>query len=58
MDAPTTILTLIIGLLIRLALPILITILVVYALRQLDERWKREAQAVHLPVVQAHNIGC
>ena len=58
METQTTLLTLVIGLLVRLALPILITILVVYVLRQLDERWKREAQAGPLPVVQARNIGC
>src|SRR6266496_873625 len=40
----TTFLVLSIGLLVRLALPIIITLVLVYFLRQLDARWKSEAQ--------------
>jgi hypothetical protein len=58
METQTTLFTLVIGLLIRLAVPILITGLVVYALRRLDDRWKRQAEAEIAPGAQARNIGC
>lgn len=49
----------IIGLIIRVVIPVVLTIVVVYGLRRLDERWKREATAGELiPVAQARNIGC
>ena len=57
MDA-TTLLTVIIGLLFRLVIPIILTIVVIYGLRKLDERWKREAAEGLVPAVQARNIGC
>jgi hypothetical protein len=57
MDA-TTLLILITGLLIRLVIPILLTMVVVYGLRKLDDHWKREAAGELVPAVQARNIGC
>jgi hypothetical protein len=49
------------GLLIRMGIPILITILLVRWLRRLDERWQSEAKAKRSPVsdtARAINIGC
>ena len=43
------------GFLIRIGIPVVITILLVRALRRLDERWQDEAQAETQPV---SNIGC
>lgn len=57
MDA-TLLLPVVIGLFIRLVIPIVLTIFVVYGLRKLDERWKREAAGEKIPVAQARNIGC
>lgn len=44
MDTPT-VFALMLGLFLRLALPLLATALLVYGLRQLDLRWQREAEA-------------
>ena len=49
------------GLLLRLGIPLLITILLIRWLRRLDERWQTEAKAQRSKVastVQARNIGC
>ena len=48
MDAALTIL---LGLLLRLAIPVAITILVVFLLHRLDKRWQKEAR--ELPVIPA-----
>jgi hypothetical protein len=58
METLTTYLPVLVVLLVRLAIPIGFTILVVYALRHLDEYWKRQAKSTTLQVVQARNIGC
>ena len=39
---PTT-LAMILGILLRIAVPVLVTILFVFLLRKLDERWKAES---------------
>lgn len=57
MDA-TPLLPIVFGLFIRVGIPIVLTVFVVYGLRKLDERWKREAAGDKIPVVQARNIGC
>ena len=49
------------GLLIRVGIPVLITILLVRFLRRLDDRWQAEAEAKGAQAVeaaQARNIGC
>ena len=40
----TAILTLLLGLIIRLGLPMLVTVLIVIGLRRLDIRWQKEAE--------------
>lgn len=51
-----TVAALVIGLGIRIGLPILVTILLVRWLRRLDERWQAEARDQRPPA--ARNIGC
>ncbi len=51
MEALNTFLTLLIGLALRLALPITLTIFVIYSLRKLDARWQSEAGRHPLNVV-------
>ena len=52
METITSVLAIIAGLLLRLAIPIAGTILVVTLLRKLDARWQREAQLSPLPVAK------
>ena len=58
MDWLTTVLAMILGLLLRVAIPIAATILLVIVLKWLDERWKREADLEGAAVEQPGNIGC
>ena len=44
MDTLTALFYLILGLLVRLAIPITATLLVIYILRRLDKRWQAEAE--------------
>lgn len=53
---PTTY-ALILGILLRLALPILATVLIVFLLKRVDERWKRDAD-VGAQIVKPGNVGC
>ena len=46
-----TILTFILGLLVRIGIPVAVTALVFFLLRRLDERWQKEALAV--PVISS-----
>lgn len=49
------------GILLRLAIPILLTVLLVYWLRRIDRRWQEQAKQDGLSqvkVVMAKNIGC
>lgn len=52
--------TLVLGLLLRLAVPIGLTALLVWGLRRLDERWQAEAEGVTAVTVAApaRNPGC
>jgi len=52
MEALNTFLTLLIGLVLRLALPIALTIFAIYSLRRLDARWQSEAGRHPLKVVE------
>lgn len=47
MESITSLLAILIGLLVRLAIPIAVTVLLIYFLHKLDSRWQTEAQ---LPV--------
>ncbi len=55
METIDTVLALLTGLLVRLAIPILITTLLVILLRQLDIRWQKDA---HLPVLAMQRPEC
>lgn len=50
MDWLPTIASVIVGFLLRLGLPIAVTILAVYFLHRLDKRWQAEAKTKNLPV--------
>ena len=54
---PTT-LAMILGILLRIAVPIIVTILFVYLLKKLDERWKSESDIGTGQADQSGNIGC
>jgi hypothetical protein len=61
MEALTSLLAVIAGLLVRLALPILGTIVLIYLLRKLDAHWQTEAEQLPLAIkkVECWNIkGC
>jgi hypothetical protein len=51
--------TLVIGLLIRVGIPVGLTALVIFWLRKMDEGWKREAQVQRPETIEIiKNIGC
>ncbi|NOR88837.1 MAG: hypothetical protein GQ524_01140 [Anaerolineales bacterium] len=53
MNELSVILTLIAGLLLRIGIPVVVTAILVYALRRLDQRWQQEAeQATHSEIAQ------
>ena len=58
MEALNALLTVIIGLLIRFGLPIILTVILVYLLKRLDERWQAEARRELLEVPMVRNTGC
>jgi hypothetical protein len=53
METITSFFVILVGLLLRLAIPIAGTILVVYFLRQLDAHWQKEAQLPPTPAPKA-----
>ncbi len=46
-----TVLTIVLGLLLRIGIPVTVTALIFYLLRRLDERWQKEAKAI--PVINS-----
>lgn len=58
MEWLTTIFTMIIGILLRVIIPIAVTILFITILRWLDDRWKKEADLVGIAEVKVGNVGC
>jgi hypothetical protein len=58
MEALNVIITVIVGLLVRFGIPIALTVILVYLLRRLDERWQAEAKRELLALPLARNIGC
>lgn len=54
---PTTF-AMILGLLLRIAVPLIVTFLVVFFLKRLDERWKRETDVGAAQLVKPGNVGC
>ncbi len=53
METITSILAILAALLLRLAIPIAGTVILIYFLRQLDAHWQKEAQLSPLPVQKA-----
>jgi hypothetical protein len=58
MEWLTTVSTVILLLLLRVAIPIAVTITFIKLLKWLDERWKQEADLEGAKVVQVGNVGC
>jgi hypothetical protein len=50
METFTSVLTILVGLFMRFAIPIIGTIILVYFLRKLDAHWEAEAELIPLPV--------
>lgn len=58
MDWLTTVFTMVMGILLRVIIPIAATILVITVLKLLDDRWKKEADLDGSAVVKVGNVGC
>ena len=58
MDELITVFAMILGVLLRIAIPIAATILLITVLKWLDERWKREADVESTAAVKVGNVGC
>ncbi len=58
MEALNTLVTIAVGLTIRLGVPIALTALLIFVLRRLDERWQAQAREERLAVPLARNTGC
>jgi len=58
MEWSTTPLAMILGILLRIAIPIIVTSLIVFFLKRLDERWKMETDTGGIQLVTAGNAGC
>ena len=58
MEEMTTIIVMILGVLLRVAIPIVITILIIKLLKWLDERWQREADLEADQISKPGNVGC
>ena len=51
-----TVLTFVVGLLLRIGIPVAVTALIFFLLRRLDERWQKEALAI--PVIASSQRPC
>jgi len=58
MDGLTTVFTIVLGILLRVAIPIAATLLLIIVFKWLDERWQREAGSDGVAIVQPGNLGC
>lgn len=58
MESLTTVFAMIMGILLRVLIPIAATILVITILKRLDERWKKDADLDETAVVKVGNVGC
>lgn len=58
MDWLTGSLAIVLGILLRIAIPVAVTIILIVAFKRLDERWKEAADNDGRVTVQAKNIGC
>jgi hypothetical protein len=58
MEPLNTIVTIAVGLIVRLGVPIALTALFIFVLRRLDERWQAQAKGELLAVPMVRNSGC
>ena len=58
MDELITTLVVVLGVLLRVAIPIAVTFTFIRLLKWLDERWQQEADLKSTTAVKAGNIGC
>jgi hypothetical protein len=58
MEWSSTTSAMILGILLRVAIPLIVTFLIVYFLKRLDERWKTQSDIEGSPLVKAGNEGC
>ena len=58
MEGLTTVSAVILLILLRVAIPIAVTILFIKLLKWLDERWKQDADVENAKAIQVGNIGC
>lgn len=58
MDWLTPSLAIVLGVLLRITIPIAVTIILVIVFKRLDERWKKAADSDGPATVQAKNVGC
>lgn len=58
MEWLTTTFAMILGILLRIAVPILVTILIITILKRLDERWKQETDVEADQMAKARNVRC
>ena len=58
MEWPTTTFAMVLGILLRIAVPIIVTFLIVFFLKRLDERWKMETDFGEDQLITVGNAGC
>jgi hypothetical protein len=58
MEWLTTSLAIVLGVLLRIAIPIAVTIILVFIFKRLDERWKNAADSDGAATVRTINVGC
>ncbi len=58
MEGFEAIATILLGILLRLGIPVALTVLVIWVLRKLDDSWRKEAEDKGLISVSAKNPGC
>ena len=58
MESLTTVIAMIMGVLLRVIIPLAATILIITILKWLDDRWKKNADLDETALVKVGNVGC
>ena len=58
MEWLTTTFAMILGIVLRIAIPIVVTFLIIFFLKRLDERWKKDSDIEADQLVRVGNVGC
>lgn len=58
MEGLLTSFAMILGILLRIAIPVIVTFLIIFLLRRLDERWKKETDIGEGQLIKVGNVGC